>query len=94
MATVLIGPSKHGVMTNRILRCLLLSSLLLTTTYAAPAAVETYDLVIAGGRVIDPESGLDAVRNIGIQGDRIASMRPRATIASRAGTPSTRTASW
>jgi hypothetical protein len=28
--------------------------------------------VIAGGRVMDPESGLDAVRNIGIQGKRIA----------------------
>ena len=26
----------------------------------------TYDLVIAGGRVIDPETKLDAVRNVGI----------------------------
>ena len=25
-----------------------------------------YDIVIAGGRVIDPESGLDAIRNVGI----------------------------
>ena len=25
-----------------------------------------YDLVIEGGRVIDPESGLDAVRTIGV----------------------------
>ena len=30
-----------------------------------------FDLVIANGRVIDPESGLDAVRNVGIRGDRI-----------------------
>lgn len=30
-----------------------------------------YDVVIAGGRVIDPETGLDAVRHIGISGDRI-----------------------
>ena len=30
-----------------------------------------YDLVILGGRVIDPESGLDAVRSIGIRGGRI-----------------------
>ena len=28
--------------------------------------LNTYDLVISGGRVIDPESNLDAVRNIGI----------------------------
>ncbi|MEO0425412.1 MAG: amidohydrolase family protein [Pseudomonadota bacterium] len=33
---------------------------------------EPYDLVIAGGRVMDPETGLGAVRNIGIRGDRIA----------------------
>ena len=26
-----------------------------------------YDLVIIGGRVIDPETGLDAVRNVGIK---------------------------
>ena len=31
----------------------------------------TYDLVIRGGRVLDPETGLNAVRNIGIRGDRI-----------------------
>jgi len=30
------------------------------------------DLVIAGGRVIDTESGLDDVRHVGIRGDRIA----------------------
>lgn len=31
-----------------------------------------YDLVINGGRVIDPETKLDAVRSVGIVGDRIA----------------------
>ncbi|QQS42899.1 MAG: amidohydrolase family protein [Acidobacteriota bacterium] len=35
-------------------------------------APETYDIVLKGGRVIDPETGLDAVRNVGIRGDRIA----------------------
>src|SRR5262245_15180190 len=33
-----------------------------------------YDLVIQNGRVIDPESGLDGVRNIGITGTRIAAV--------------------
>jgi dihydroorotase len=32
---------------------------------------ETYDIVIQGGRAMDPASGLDAVRNVGIVGDRI-----------------------
>ena len=43
---------------------------------ATPAALaqtpEAYDLVILDGRVIDPETGLDAVRNVGLRGDEIA----------------------
>jgi N-acyl-D-aspartate/D-glutamate deacylase len=35
------------------------------------AEQETYDLVIANGRVMDPESGLDGVRNLGITGGKI-----------------------
>ncbi|MFN0179158.1 MAG: amidohydrolase family protein [Gemmatimonadales bacterium] len=34
----------------------------------------TYDLVIANGRVMDPESGLDSVRHLGITGGRIAAI--------------------
>ncbi len=33
-----------------------------------------YDLVIKGGRVIDPETKLDAIRNIGINGSRIVTI--------------------
>jgi N-acyl-D-glutamate deacylase len=33
-----------------------------------------YDLVINGGRVVDPESGLDAQRNLGIAGGKIAAI--------------------
>ena len=36
-----------------------------------PAAAQQYDLVIEGGRVMDPETGLDAVRNVGIQDGKI-----------------------
>ena len=32
---------------------------------------QTYDIVVSGGRVMDPESGLDAVRNIGISGGAV-----------------------
>lgn len=35
------------------------------------AAAQSYDLVLAGGRVMDPESGLDAVRHVGIRGGTI-----------------------
>lgn len=35
---------------------------------------EPFDLVIANGRVIDPESGLDAQRHVGIRGSRIEAL--------------------
>jgi len=37
----------------------------------ASAQEQTYDVVIANGRAMDPESGLDAVRNVGISGGKI-----------------------
>lgn len=40
----------------------------------ADAAV--FDLVIRGGRVVDPETGHDAVADVGITGDRIAAIGP------------------
>jgi N-acyl-D-aspartate/D-glutamate deacylase len=47
---------------------LLLCLLGILTTMAAG---QQYDLVIEGGRVIDPETGLDAVRNVGIRDGKI-----------------------
>lgn len=38
---------------------------------APPPPTATYDLVIANGRVVDPESELDAVRHLGIRAGRI-----------------------
>ena len=38
----------------------------------SPAPV--YDLVLEGGRVMDPASGLDSVLNVGITGERIAAL--------------------
>ena len=35
---------------------------------------QNYDVVVRGGRVMDPESGLDAVRNVGIRGSKIAAI--------------------
>ena len=36
-----------------------------------PATAMDYDLVIKNGRVMDPESKIDAVRNVGIKNGRI-----------------------
>jgi len=38
------------------------------------AAADTFDVVISSGRVMDPESGLDAVRNVGIRDGKIAAI--------------------
>src|ERR1700761_2505650 len=63
-------------------------------TVAAGAAVfagmpkafaATYDLVIKGGRVIDPSMGLDAIRDVAISGDRIVAVE--ASIAADAVAP-------
>lgn len=38
------------------------------------AAQVVYDVVISGGRVVDPETGRDEIANVGIIGDRIAAI--------------------
>lgn len=48
--------------------------LLLAGTFHAQSQNSTFDLVIANGRVIDPESGLNAVRNVAITGGKIAAI--------------------
>jgi imidazolonepropionase-like amidohydrolase len=50
----------------------LLLSLQVGTLSAQSTPSTVYDRVILGGRVIDPESGLDGVRNIGLRDGRIA----------------------
>jgi N-acyl-D-glutamate deacylase len=41
---------------------------------SSPVGAEDYDLVILNGRVMDPESGLDAVRNVGVKDGKIAAI--------------------
>jgi N-acyl-D-aspartate/D-glutamate deacylase len=48
--------------------------LLLLVALACSALAQQYDTAINNGRVIDPESGLDAVRHIGIRGNTIAAI--------------------
>lgn len=52
------------VLTGLLIICLSLSS-------CVSSISKTYDLAIIGGRVIDPETGLDDIKNVGIRGGRI-----------------------
>ena len=47
-----------------------------TRSYGGPAPANgpVYDIVVTGARAIDPETGLDGTRNIGISADRIAAV--------------------
>lgn len=59
-----------------VARTLAGAALLLAIAVGAPAlrGARNFDLVIANGRVLDPESRLDGVRNIGITGRKIAAI--------------------
>jgi len=59
----------------------LMASLVIATS--ASAADATYDIVIVNGRVMDPESGLDAVRNVGLRAGKIAAISTDAMQGSR-----------
>jgi dihydroorotase len=39
---------------------------------ALPLAAQQYDLLIQGGRVIDPANGIDAVMDVAVLGETIA----------------------
>jgi N-acyl-D-aspartate/D-glutamate deacylase len=43
---------------------------------AASAFAQTYDTVLQGGRVMDPETGVDAIRNVGIVQGKIMRISP------------------
>jgi dihydroorotase-like cyclic amidohydrolase len=62
---------------SKLLVLCLSTILFLDANLLAQASIQ-YDIVLTGGRVIDPETKLDAIRNIGIINNRIAqiSMEP------------------
>src|ERR1700722_11942559 len=57
--------------------------LLLSLFLATPAFAQTYDIVLKGGRVMDPESGLDAIRNVGISKGRIERITAEPLVGAR-----------
>src|SRR3954468_3407299 len=58
---------------QRFVRILLFGLCLLNLSHTARSQTR-YDLVISGGRVIDPESGLDTVRNIAVNNGRVVAI--------------------
>jgi hypothetical protein len=60
----------------RVVSCVSLLALLCAPASAQEEAAQTngdpYDVVLRGGRVMDPESGLNAIRNVGIRDGTIA----------------------
>ena len=51
------------------MRYILISCFLLASSFLS---AQQYDLVLEGGRVMDPETGLDAVRSVGVRDGKIA----------------------
>lgn len=45
--------------------------------FTCNVSASPFDLVLEGGRVIDPESGLDAIRNIGVRNGKIVKISAR-----------------
>ncbi len=50
------------------------SAFLLFNLIACTTSVQDYDVVILNGRVMDPETEFDAVRNVGIKDGRIVTI--------------------
>ena len=46
----------------------------LSIALVSTASAKEYDLVISNGRVMDPETNLDEIANVGIEGGRIAAI--------------------
>ncbi len=61
----------------------LIFSLLLLAFSTTIVQAQQYDLVLEGGRVMDPETGLDAIRNVGIRDGKIARISSEALTGHR-----------
>ena len=49
----------------------MLLSIAVMLSISQSVAIETYDLVILNGQVMDPETKLDAVRNVGVKDGKL-----------------------
>ena len=51
---------------------LIIPLILLVLSFTTTATATDYDLVINNGRVMDPETNFDAIRNVGVKDGKIA----------------------
>jgi hypothetical protein len=61
------------IVKSRLVAAIVLSAGL-SATGGPVALAQQFDLVILNGRVMDPETGFDAIANVGVDGDRIVSI--------------------
>jgi dihydroorotase len=61
----------NSIMTQFFHRCLICLLSVCLANLSISQSIIPFDVVLEGGRVIDPETGLDALRNIGIRHGRI-----------------------
>ena len=66
--------SRRGLAAVSCLAIALAAALVFAAKTRWVAASEIYDTVIVNGRVMDPESGLDAVRNVAVRNGKIAAI--------------------
>jgi dihydroorotase len=67
--------SRAGFKSPALIAVLVVAGAAFALAWRTPSpANEIYDVVILNGRVIDPESGLDAVRNVGVKAGKIAAI--------------------
>jgi dihydroorotase len=79
-------PGRDGQMMNRrqfVCAAAAGAAMFSRATHAFAAAAD-YDLIIKGGRVIDPSMRLDAIRDVAIAGTRIAAVEPNIAAAAAA----------
>lgn len=57
-------------------KTLILAALMVIDVGVLPVTAQVFDLVITKGRVLDPESGLDAMRNVARARSRFLGVRP------------------
>jgi N-acyl-D-aspartate/D-glutamate deacylase len=65
-------PRRSIASLRKLIASLFFLALSISAVFAQQHDSVQYDLVIDGGRVMDPETGLDAVRNVGIKDGKIA----------------------
>src|SRR3954465_10719196 len=62
----------RGAWLKHVFRVIIVAAL--AACVFVPLAAQDYDLVIANGRVMDPESGLDGPRHIGVRAGKVVAI--------------------